>query len=102
MKQALVAVILALGMTSMAEARTHTIVIDKMKFQTLALSVAKGDTVTWVNKDVVPHNVVAGDKSFKSPVLEKGKSWSYTFDHEGGFDYVCTLHPMMKGKVVVK
>jgi plastocyanin len=47
----------------------------------------------------VPHNV-KGD-GFRSPTLSKGKKWSHTFAEAGTFDYLCTLHPAMKGTVEV-
>ena len=60
-----------------------------------------GDTVTWVFADGgMAHDVVADDKSFRSPLLKSG-TFSYTFDEPGTFSYHCTPHPDMTGSVTV-
>lgn len=66
------------------------------------LEVAAGTMVKWVNTSVVPHNVVFDDTSIdSSAVLHQDDTFQSTFRHTGEFPYVCTLHPYMKGKVVV-
>ena len=62
--------------------------------------IGKGTKVTWTNEDSVPH-IVTGS-NFDSGNLNRGQSWSKTFDAEGTYEYRCSLHPSMKGKVVVK
>ena len=66
------------------------------------LTVKVGTTVTWVNDDETSHTATAIDGSFDSGYLEKGESWSYTFDTAGEYDYLCTPHPWMKGRVIVE
>jgi plastocyanin len=66
------------------------------------LMVPLGATVTWTNNDPgMTHTVTAADGSFDSGMLAAGQSWSYTFDQPGDFDYACTPHPWMKGRVSV-
>jgi plastocyanin len=76
--------------------------IDNFKFGIISADVAAGTTVTWTNRDDVPHTVVRLKKVFKSPPLDTGESFSYTFKDAGTFEYYCSLHPRMTGKIVVK
>jgi len=79
-----------------------TVKIDNFVFGPAALTVTVGTTVTWINQDDIPHTVVAGDKSFKSKVLDTDERFSFTFTRPGEYDYFCSLHPHMVGKVIVK
>ncbi len=73
------------------------------KFDPETLTVTAGTTVTWTNKDEIPHTVASSDKSFKgSSGLDTGDTYSYTFDKPGTYKYYCTLHPFMTGVIVVK
>ena len=76
------------------------VTIEGFAFQPATLTVAKGSVVTWVNKDSVAHTVAIA--ATESPRLNKGDSWSYTFDVAGTFDYICGIHPSMKGQIVVQ
>ncbi len=65
-----------------------------------------GDTITWPNNDSEPHSVTSGkpgamDQKFDSGLYSPGESWSFTFMESGTFDYFCTIHPWMIGKVIV-
>ena len=76
--------------------------IFNYKFDPEIVTVPAGTTVTWTNKDEIPHTVASSDKSFKdSSGLDTGDSYAYTFTKPGTYGYYCTLHPFMKGKVVV-
>jgi amicyanin len=76
--------------------------IFNYKFDPEKLTIVAGTTVTWTNKDEIPHTVASSDKSFKgSGGLDTGESYSYTFDKPGTYKYYCTLHPFMTGVVVV-
>ncbi len=79
-----------------------TIGIDNFTFNSATMSVKPGTQVTWVNHDDVPHKIVSTDKKFSSPVLDTGERFSFTFTSPGTYEYFCSIHPMMKGKVVVK
>jgi len=76
--------------------------IGNFTFNQPALTVHPGTTVTWVNDDDIPHTVVAKDMAFKSRVLDTGERFSFTFAKPGQFDYFCSIHPHMTGKVIVK
>jgi plastocyanin len=77
------------------------VTIDEMKFNPPSVQVNVGDTVEWTNNDVRDHTVVARDGSFNSGNLSKGDTFRYTFKKAGSFAYACSLHPRMKGTVVV-
>jgi plastocyanin len=75
--------------------------IDNFAFAPATLTVKVGSTVTWTNHDEEPHTVAATDGSFHSPGMGTGATFSHTFPNAGKFDYVCSIHPMMHGTVVV-
>jgi plastocyanin len=77
------------------------VTIDNFAFAPATLTVKVGSTVTWTNRDEEPHTVAASDGSFHSPGLGTGATFSHTFSTPGKFDYVCSIHPMMHGTVVV-
>jgi plastocyanin len=76
--------------------------IDNFKFGVVSLEIAAGTTVTWTNRDDVPHTVVSSKKVFKSPALDTGDHFSFTFKDTGTFEYYCSMHPRMTAKIVVK
>lgn len=81
--------------------------IDKMKYDVPELTVQAGDTVYWVNNEVMPHNVafkkgVVGDGDFRGEMLKKDQAYAITFNEAGDFEYFCTPHPFMRGKVIVE
>ncbi|WP_371872480.1 cupredoxin domain-containing protein [Mycobacterium paragordonae] len=75
--------------------------IDNFAFAPATLTVRAGGTVTWTNRDEEPHTVAASDGSFHSPGMGTGATFSRTFATPGTFEYVCSIHPMMRGTVVV-
>jgi plastocyanin len=84
-----------------AASDARAVVIDNFSFAPGTTTVSIGATVTWTNKDDVPHNVVSTSKAFKSPVLDTDERYSHTFDTPGTFAYYCSLHPKMTGQVLV-
>jgi plastocyanin len=78
------------------------ITIDNFAFARRQVTVERGTTVTWLNRDDMPHTVVSNDKSFQSGPLDTGDRFSHTFDTAGTFAYFCSLHPRMTGVVVVR
>ena len=76
--------------------------IDNFNFGPATLTVAAGTTVTWTNRDDIPHTVVSTEGIFKSKVLDTDEKFSYTFTKTGSFPYFCSIHPKMTGKVVVQ
>lgn len=77
------------------------VTIDNFAFAPATLTIRAGGTVTWTNRDEEPHTVAAADGSFHSPGMGTGATYSHTFPTAGTFDYVCSIHPMMHGAVVV-
>jgi plastocyanin len=81
---------------------THEIRIDNFSFTPMDLTIPTGTQVAWVNKDDVPHNVISVDHQFKSQALDTDERFSFTFQHPGTYEYFCSVHPKMTGKIVVK
>jgi plastocyanin len=84
------------------EAASSEVKIDNFSFGPAAITVKAGTTVTWTNRDDIPHTVVSDDKLFKSKVLDTDEKFSYTFSKPGTYPYFCSVHPKMTGKVVVQ
>jgi plastocyanin len=78
------------------------ITIDNFSFAPMQLEIAAGTQVTWINKDDVPHTVVSIDHKFKSRALDTDESFSFTFQDPGTYEYFCSVHPKMTGRIVVK
>lgn len=82
--------------------RTHTVTIDASRFSPARLTVAPGDTVVWKNVDMFPHTATSTVGAFDSKEIPPGRTWSYTLPKKGVLDYLCTLHPTMKGSIRVR
>lgn len=78
--------------------------IDNFSFGPAAVTVSVGSTVTWTNRDDIPHTVVSTDdpKVFKSKALDTDEKFSFTFAKAGTYAYFCSIHPKMTGKVIVQ
>lgn len=85
-----------------AAGTTHAVSIEGMKFVPERLEVALGDTVVWTNKDFLPHSVTAREARVESGDLAPNKSWRFVARKKGEIPYICRLHPVMKGVLVVK
>ena len=81
---------------------THTVTMENMRFQPQNLTVARGDTIVWVNKDLVPHTATSKDGVFDSGTVLAEKSWRFTARQEGEFAYSCTFHPTMTATLRVR
>jgi plastocyanin len=81
------------------EGKSYVIEIKKMKFDPAELTVEKGDTVVWINNDIVTHDVTEEiDKLWTSGPLAPGESWSLVITKSA--DYFCSIHVVMKGKLL--
>jgi 3',5'-cyclic-AMP phosphodiesterase len=87
--------------TASAGAEGRQVTLDNFNFSPAATTVAPGTTVTWTNRDDVPHNIASTEKKFASPVLDTDQRFSYRFDAPGTYPYYCSLHPKMTGQIVV-
>jgi plastocyanin len=85
-----------------APAAPAAVSIDNFTFGPAELTIAPGTTVTWTNRDDIPHTVVDVDKTFKSSVLDTDETYEHTFVDPGTYRYFCSLHPKMTGRVVVR
>lgn len=79
-----------------------TVSIDNFMFSPMTLEVNRGTTVTWVNKDDIPHVVASTTGQFKSRAIDTDGTFAYTFAEPGTYEYYCSVHPKMTGKIVVK
>jgi plastocyanin len=87
-----------------AQAAKETPVIVAMAgraYQPAELTVGLGQTVVWQNQSITHHTVTSTTKLFESSSIAPSESYSVTFSNPGTFDYECTIHPTMKGSIVV-
>lgn len=81
--------------------KVDTVIIQSMQFQPAELLVNKFDTVVWINKGLVAHNVTEfPDQKWTSDTIAAGAIWKKAID--SSFEYLCTIHPAMRGKILVK
>lgn len=83
-----------------AAKKTVVVNIKNYEFSPATITVNVGDTVVWKNGDITPHT--ATGKGINSGSIAAGGSWSFTAKKKGSFAYICTFHPTMKGKLIVK
>ena len=74
-------------------AATAEVKIDNFSFGPVALTVPVGTTVTWTNRDDIPHTVVSTDGVFKSKALDTDDKFSFVFTKPGTYPYFCSIHP---------
>jgi plastocyanin len=80
----------------------NAVTIQNFAFSPATITVKAGDAITWTNQDSVGHSATADDNSFDTGVLSQGQSKAITFSKPGTYSYHCSVHPNMKGTVVVK
>lgn len=81
-------------------AQTWNISIKNFAFIPANLTIRTGDTVTWINQDTTPHRI--SGTGFQGDILNVGQKYNFTFTTAGTFDYICSIHPSMKGKIIVQ
>ena len=81
---------------------TADVNIEDLAFNPAEINVPVGSTVTWFNKDSVIHTVTAREGTFDSGNLSRNETFSHTFEERGTFEYYCTIHPYIEGRVVVE
>jgi plastocyanin len=93
----------AAGDTVMAAATSPpAVAIQNFTFAPAILTVPAGTTVVWKNEDDSPHRIGDRTGTLKSAALDDGDTYSHTFATSGEYAYICTLHPYMRGKIIVK
>jgi len=83
------------------KASSAEVTMDNFSFGPDTLTVPVNSTVTWVNKDDVPHVIASNDGLFKSKALDTDDRFTYMFSKAGTYPYYCSVHPKMVGKIVV-
>jgi len=84
------------------EAASPLVHVDNFTFTPEEITINRGTTVTWVNDDDIPHAIAASNKAFRSKAIDSEEKFSLTFNEPGTYEYFCSLHPHMQGKVIVK
>ena len=79
----------------------NEVFIQGMAFNPSSITVKAGTTITWTNKDAVTHNETSNPALFSSGSMATDATYSFTFQNVGTYSYTCTIHPSMKGTVVV-
>jgi plastocyanin len=95
-----VAAIMASQISSV-RCENSAVMIDNFTFEPAQLTIKAGTTVTWKNRDDIPHALVSLG-TFKSKVLDTDDSYSFTFASAGDYKYFCSLHPHMTGLIKVE
>ncbi|WP_299397140.1 plastocyanin/azurin family copper-binding protein [uncultured Gelidibacter sp.] len=79
--------------------KRHMVTIIKMKFEPANLTIKKGDTVVWVNKDFFQHDVTEVSRKWSSKPMNQGATWSKVINED--VNYFCDLHKVMKGTITI-
>ena len=92
------------GNSQSASTKTVTVVIRGFKFDPETVTVNQGDTVVWKNEDIVPHTATedVAKPAFDSGTIQVGAMWRYVARNKGTYNYTCTFHPNMEGKLIVQ
>lgn len=91
--------------TQAPQSESNSIMIEKFALNPVTLTVKPGTRVTWTNRDGVAHTIMSDSGStvqYTSEQLAYGAVYTYTFDQAGTYTYHCSIHPSMKGSIVVK
>ena len=81
-------------------AKTYPVSITNFSFSPNTITIEKGDSIIWTNNDSAPHQISANNS--EGNVIKKGEVYSYTFVDAGIINYICAIHPNMKGTIIVK
>jgi amicyanin len=99
---AAVATATALVLPGRADDAPRAVTIDNFTFNPQRLTIKTGSTVTWTNKDDIPHAIASVSALFRSKALDTDDNYSFTFTTPGTYQYFCSLHPHMTGTIVVE
>lgn len=90
------------GSAGATSAAPSDVKIDNFSFTPQEIRVKAGTTITWTNRDDIPHTVTSTESIFKSKALDTDETFSTTLAKPGTYSYFCSIHPKMTGKVVVE
>jgi plastocyanin len=96
-----VAIIGTADMACAGPAPEHTMALKVFAFAPSSITVQSGTTVTWKNFDEEPHTVVSTTGLFRSDALDQNDSFSFKFEEPGEYRFICSIHPQMRGTVIV-
>ena len=82
--------------------RQHIVEIRAFSFQPPRTVVSPGDTIVWINRDIVPHTVTAAGGTWRSQALEEGESWEIEVENSEVGSYFCEFHPHMMGVLAAR
>jgi amicyanin len=86
--------------TAAGQTQKAAVSIQNFAFSPAQLTIKVGTTVVWTNDDSAGHNIKSD--AFTSPMMAKGQTFEFTFDKAGTYDYICGVHPTMKGQIIVQ
>jgi plastocyanin len=78
------------------------VVMKNLAFDPASVTIKVGETVKWTNQDSATHTVVADNGEFQSDNLAQGGTYTFTFSKAGTYPFHCSIHPSMKGTVIVQ
>lgn len=81
---------------------TNEVWMQNTAFNPAIKTITAGTTITWINKDNTDHDVTSLTGVFISPTMAKNQTFSFRFDSQGTYDYKCTFHLGMTGKIIVQ
>lgn len=90
------------GQTAGPDYKPAAVTIENFAFSPATITVAIGTMITWTDQDSADHTVTSINGVFDSGRISRGNTFSYTFNEKGEYDYYCTYHPNMTGKVIVQ
>jgi plastocyanin len=99
---AILAFFVPLNSVRAASNETVDIAIDNFSFTPSTVKVKVGTQITWTNRDDIPHTVFSEDLILKSKVLDTDEKFTFTPTKPGTYEYFCSIHPKMTGKIVVE
>ena len=94
--------VFAMTPAATAENKAVKISIADFQFTPAEITIAPGESVTWINNDGAPHGLEFSDGSSGNDLLLPGASYSRRFDKPGTYEYSCSVHPYMTGRVLVR
>jgi plastocyanin len=80
----------------------NAVTIQNFAFSPASLTIKKGESVTWTNKDSTSHTITSDSNVFQSASIGSGQTFSFTFNTAGQFPYHCSIHPSMKAMIIVQ
>jgi plastocyanin len=84
---------------AMTPPKTHVIEIKGAEFVPATITLSAGDSITWINRDIVPHTATATDESWDTGILQTGQQYTQRFESVASGDYFCRLHPGMRARL---